>query len=120
MLGALLGLPGEQLPARTGDLHSVIKSSDFYSARQWHSSGMYTDYDRPLGLEHDLMVCLPSALPPTAGPGRYVQLTLMRGPGPDFSERDRALLTLLRPHLYRAYLDAERRHGHRLPAAVRS
>ena len=32
-----------------------------------------------------------------------------RGPGPDFSERDRALLTLLRPHLHQAYLDAERR-----------
>ncbi|HEY2503240.1 MAG TPA: hypothetical protein VGI68_17985 [Mycobacterium sp.] len=29
--------------------------------------------------------------------------------GPDFSERDRALLTLIRPHLHRAYLDAERR-----------
>jgi len=27
----------------------------------------------------------------------------------DFSERDRALLALLRPHLHRAYLDAERR-----------
>jgi DNA-binding CsgD family transcriptional regulator len=33
----------------------------------------------------------------------------MRGPGPDFSERDRDLLTVLRPHLYQAYLDAERR-----------
>ena len=32
-----------------------------------------------------------------------------RGPGPDFSERDRALLVLLRPHLYQACLDAERR-----------
>jgi DNA-binding NarL/FixJ family response regulator len=27
---------------------------------------------------------------------------------PDFSERDRALLSLLRPHLHQAYLDAER------------
>ena len=33
---------------------------------------------------------------------------LSRGPGPDFSESDRALLTLLRPHLHQAYLDAER------------
>ena len=31
------------------------------------------------------------------------------GPGLDFSERDRALLVLLRPHLQQAYLDAERR-----------
>ena len=92
--------------ARTGDQRSVIKVADFYSARQWHCTGMYTDRDRLLGLEHYLMVCLPRALPPTAGPGRYVRLTLTRGPGPDFSERDRAVLTLLGPHLDQAYLDA--------------
>ena len=34
---------------------------------------------------------------------------LTRGCGPDFSERDRMLLALLRPHLHQAYLDAERR-----------
>ena len=95
--------------ARTGDQRSVITIADFYSARQWHSTGMYTDFYRPMGMEHDLMVCLPSALPPTAGPGRYVRLNLSRGPGPDFSERDRAVLTLLGPHLDRAYLDAARR-----------
>jgi DNA-binding NarL/FixJ family response regulator len=70
---------------------------------------MHSDYYRPLGLEHSLMLCLPRALPPTAGPGRYVRLTLNRGPGPGFSERDRAVLTLLGPHLDQAYLDAERR-----------
>jgi DNA-binding CsgD family transcriptional regulator len=95
--------------ARTGDQRSVITVADFYSARQWHGTGMYTDFYRRTGMEHSLMVCLPSALPPTAGPGRYVRLTLERGPGPDFSERDRAVLTLLGPHLDRAYLDAERR-----------
>src|SRR5438270_7825 len=46
---------------------------------------------------------------PPSGPGRYVRLTLERGPGPDFSERERAVLTLLGPHLDRAYLDVERR-----------
>jgi DNA-binding NarL/FixJ family response regulator len=44
-----------------------------------------------------------------AGPGRTVRLYFWRGPGSDFSERDRALLVLLRPHLHQAYLDAERR-----------
>jgi DNA-binding CsgD family transcriptional regulator len=96
-------------PSRTGDLGSIIKATDFYSIRQRHSTAMYTDYDRPLGLEHHLMVCLPEAPPRIAGPGRHVRLCLSRGPGPDFSERDRALLTLLRPHLHHAYLDAERR-----------
>jgi DNA-binding NarL/FixJ family response regulator len=43
-----------------------------------------------------------------------LRLFLFRGPGADFSEADRALLTLLRPHLHQAYLDAERRR-HPLP-----
>jgi DNA-binding NarL/FixJ family response regulator len=38
-----------------------------------------------------------------------VRLVFFRSSGPDFSERDRALLTLLRPHLHEAFLDAERR-----------
>jgi DNA-binding CsgD family transcriptional regulator len=95
-------------PVRTGDLRGVVKPSDFYSARQWHSTGMYIDCIRPQGLEHHLGVTLPE-LAEMAGPGRYVGLVLHRGPGPDFSERDRALLVLLRPHLYQAYLDVERR-----------
>jgi DNA-binding CsgD family transcriptional regulator len=99
----------DSYPIHTGDLRSVIKPADFYSARQWHSTAMYTDFDRLMGIEHCLMLCLPAAPPPTAGPGRHVRLTLDRRSGPDFSERDRALLTLLRPHLNQAYLDAERR-----------
>jgi DNA-binding CsgD family transcriptional regulator len=92
--------------ARTG---SVVKITDFYSTRQWHSTGMYTDHDRLLGVEHCLMLCLPEAPGRTAGPARHLRLYLSRGPGLDFSERDRAVLTLLRPHLHQAYLDAERR-----------
>jgi DNA-binding CsgD family transcriptional regulator len=92
-------------PDQTGDLRSVTQPSDFYSARQWHSSGMYCDYMRPAGLEHELMLCLP------AGPGRTVRLIFFRGPGRGFSERDRALLILLRPHLVEAYAEAELRRG---------
>jgi DNA-binding CsgD family transcriptional regulator len=99
-------------PDRTGDLRSVIKIADFYSARQWHSTGMYTGLYRPKGYEHELMLTLPAG-PGSAGrvpgPGRTVRLFLFRGPGADFAEADRALLTLLRPHLHQAYLDAERR-----------
>ena len=98
-------------PSRTGDLRSVIKVTDFYSVRQWHSTAMYTDYVRVLGLERHLMLCLPEASPRAAGPGRHVRLYFGRGFGPDFSERDRAVLTLLRPHLYQAFLDAERRRN---------
>jgi hypothetical protein len=84
-------------PDRTGDLCSVIKIADFYSARQWHSTGMYTDYYRLNGFEHELQLCLPDRPGRATGPGRTVRLYLLRGPGPDCSERDRALLTLLRP-----------------------
>jgi DNA-binding CsgD family transcriptional regulator len=96
-------------PDRTGDLRSVVKISDFYSARQWHSIGMYCDIYRPMGLEHDLMLTLPAMPDPGRGPGRTMRLFFFRGPGPDFSERDRATLTLLRPHLEQIYMDAERR-----------
>ncbi len=98
-------------PARTGDLRSVVKTSDFYSMRQWHSTGMYSDCMRPQGMEHHLKLALPELLERTTEAGRYLRLVLHRGPGPDFSERDRALLVLLRPHLYQACLDtARRRH----------
>jgi DNA-binding CsgD family transcriptional regulator len=102
---------GCSYPERSGDLRSIIKVADFYSARQWRSTGMYTDYYRPLGIEHDLMLTLPAGPGPAIDPQQSVRLLFVRGPGPDFTERDRALLTLLRPHLHRAYLDAEsRRH----------
>lgn len=96
-------------PDRAGDLRSVVKISDFYTARQWHSIGSRCGIGRPLGFEHDLMMTLPATPGPFAGPRRTMRLFFFRGPGPDFSERDRAALTLLRPHLHQHYLDAERR-----------
>ena len=94
-------------PDRTGDLRSIIKISDFYSARQWHSTGC--GINRSMGVEHDLTLTLPAAPSPVSGPGRTMRLAFFRGRGSDFSERDRALLILLRPHLRQAYLDAEQR-----------
>ncbi len=60
----------------------------------------------------------PAAGPGKARPGQTLRLFLFRGPGTDFSETDRALLTLLRPHLHHAYLDAERRR-HPSPSSPR-
>ena len=96
-------------PDRSGDLRSVTKVSDFYSARQWHSTIPHTDFFRPLGFEHVLQLCLPGRLGPAAWPQSAAKMMFFRSPGPDFSERDRDLLALLQPHLYRTYLDAERR-----------
>jgi DNA-binding NarL/FixJ family response regulator len=55
------------------------------------------------------MVVLPAGPGPSSGPGRSLRLVFHRDADPDFSERDRALLALLRPHLHQACLDAERR-----------
>ena len=69
-------------PDRTGDLRSVTKPSDFYSVRQWHSTGMYSELIRRWGHEHEMLLCLP------AGHLRTVRMIFWRGPGPDFAERD--------------------------------
>ena len=104
-------------PDRTGDLRSIVKVYDFYSVRQWRSTGFYREIVRPQGFENHIQICLSEPPGPDAGPGRSVRLFFLRGPGLDFSERDRALLTLLRPHLQQAYHDAERR---RSPVPVRT
>jgi DNA-binding CsgD family transcriptional regulator len=101
-------------PDRCGDLRSVTKISDWYSARQWHSAAIYCDYFRAQEFEHQLALCLPATPGSQAGPGRTIRMAFFRGHGRDFSECDRALLTLLRPHLHRAYLNAERRR-HPIP-----
>jgi DNA-binding CsgD family transcriptional regulator len=98
-------------PDRSGDLRSIVRVDDFYSARQWHSTGMYHDVMKPQGIENRIQLCLSEPPGPDVGPGRSVRLIFLRVPGLDFSERDRALLTLLRPHLQQAYHDAERRRS---------
>jgi DNA-binding CsgD family transcriptional regulator len=96
-------------PDRSGDWRSIVKVRDFYSVRQWHSTAMYRDHLRPQGLDNHMGLFLSEPPGPDAGTGRTVRLFFLRASGPDFSERDRALLTLLRPHLQQAYNDAERR-----------
>jgi DNA-binding CsgD family transcriptional regulator len=80
-------------PERTGDLASVTMFSDFYDDLTVLDSGMYQEFMAPSGVRHEIRLCLP------AGPGRTLRLIFFRGPGPSFTERDRAILTLLRPHI---------------------
>ena len=91
-------------PDRTADLRSVTSISDFYSERQWRS--VECGINRPLGFHRGLMLSLP---PSTPSAGRTLRLFFFRQTGMDFSDRDRNMLTLLRPHLHQSYLDAERR-----------
>lgn len=100
-------------PGHSGDLVSVTMESDFYSVRALHDTGMYIDHLRPNNIEHEMMVCLPS------GPGRTLRLLFFRGKGAGFTERDRALLTLLRPHLHAAYVAVERKRLGQVPLTPR-
>ncbi len=87
----------------------VTAVSDFFPAWQWHETGAYREVYRPLGLEHQISLSLASG-PATPGqPSRELRMFLFRCPGPDFSDRDRAVLRLLGPHLRQAYQDAEQR-----------
>lgn len=84
-------------PQRTGDLASVTQLSDFYDDRTCRRSAMSTSRSGSVGVMRELRVCLP------AGPDRILRLLLWRGPGRDFTDRDRAMLRLLRPHLHAAW-----------------
>jgi DNA-binding CsgD family transcriptional regulator len=75
------------------DSPTPLKISDLVSSKAWRNTASYAAVFRPLGLEHEIKLFLTAP----AGHARY--FSLMRAPGRDFDERDRALLSLLRPHL---------------------
>ena len=72
----------------------VMSTSDFYSDRQWHSTGMYTEVLRPAGVEQELVMPLPA--PP--GIARRVVFFRARGRGA-FTSDERDAAVLLQPHL---------------------
>ena len=80
-------------------LSTAVKMSDFVSQPQWRGMGLYSAFYRPLGCES--MLALEVSSEPIS-----IDVALFRDGGADFSERDRALLTQLRPHLLNAYRNA--------------
>ncbi|TCC50662.1 hypothetical protein E0H75_10720 [Kribbella capetownensis] len=80
----------------------MIRLSGFVSDRQLRASPLYVEYCSA-AMFRAVSVSFPDE------PGYVSRLMLWRGPGRDFDERDRLMLTLLRPHLYAAYRTAERR-----------
>lgn len=102
------------LPDRTGDHALVARDSDLESSAERRRSGMWTECLRPAGVLHEIMVCLDAG-----GPQRTLRLLFTRSAGPDFSDRDVAVLTLLRPHLQDAFVAAERRRRGLLPLTAR-
>lgn len=98
----------------SGDIVSVTRQSDLQTEREYHDSAMYLEVVHPNGIEHEMMVCLDAG-----APQRTLRLLFWRGPGIDFSDRDVAVLTFLRPHLQAAYAAAERRRHHAPALTVR-
>lgn len=83
---------------RTGD-GAARTWSDFITQRQLHSTDLYNELFRRLEVEREMVATLPADRPLLIG------IVVMRG-GRDFSDRDRAMLDLLRPHLANAYSNA--------------
>jgi DNA-binding CsgD family transcriptional regulator len=81
----------------------ALRITDVVSRARFRNSAFYSAVMRSLGFEHEVKLWLP------APPGHARFFELERGPGPDFDERDRWFLSLLRPHLARLRLRWERR-----------
>jgi len=84
---------------RTGDARAH-KISDFLSQPQFHRLGLYNEFFRRVNVEHLIAFTL------HLDRARLTGIALTRR-GPDFSERDRLCLNLLRPHLIQAHRNVE-------------
>jgi len=74
----------------------ALKLSDFHTRRELHRLEVYADWFRPYGIEYELEVGIPSPLD-------HTKTFLFDNERRDFTERDRALLNLLQPHLIQLY-----------------
>ena len=108
----LLGVIGREWrehPVLTRDLareaHGARKISDFVDARTWRRRALFNDFYRPLGMTRELAAQM------SWGPAGSTCCVALHRAGRDFSERDRAMLALVSPHLRaaRARLAADAR-----------
>lgn len=80
---------------------SARKISDFLTQRQFRRLGLYSEFFRRVdGGDYQMVIALP------APPPLVVGISVNRDDR-DFTERDRLVLDLLRPHLIQAYRNAE-------------
>jgi DNA-binding CsgD family transcriptional regulator len=80
----------------------ALRFSDIASPGELRELPLYREFYAPLGVEHQIAFILPST------PQLTIGVALTRG-DVDFSERDRRLLELTRPHMIQAYRAAELR-----------
>ena len=84
--------------ARTGDA-SAARTSDFYSSREWREFGLYQHVYKAWGCEDSLAVGLPAP--------RGLIACICSERDKAFSDRERTLMNVVRPHLAQAYRSAE-------------
>jgi DNA-binding CsgD family transcriptional regulator len=89
-------------PQVTGDYNTVWKVSDYLTERQLADS-IVGEWFRVIGVRHEVAVPLP------VRGAEDRRLLLFRMSGPDFTERERLLLTMLRPH----FIEIQRAHERR-------
>ena len=87
----------------------ALRFSDVLTRKELRGLSLYRDFYAPLEVEHQIAFILPST------PRLTIGVALTRS-DTDFSERDRQLLELTRPHMIQAYRAAELRE--RLAATV--
>jgi hypothetical protein len=76
-----------------------LKITDFTTQRQWRHSMLYNEFYQPLACEYQIAFASPSA-------DGQVALAF-NSSRRDYSEDDRQLLALLRPHLMQAHANAQ-------------
>lgn len=89
-------------PQLTGDYDTVWKVSDYLSERQMADS-IVGEWFRVLGVHHEVAIPLP------VRGAEDRRMLFFRMSGPDFTERERLLLTMLRPHFIEIHRAHERR-----------
>lgn len=83
---------------RTGDPHA-LRISDFTSRTEFRRLAIYNEFYRQFGLDDQVAVTI------RAEGGSVLGVSAARGQR-NFSERDKELLTVFRPHLLQAYRNA--------------
>lgn len=101
--GSLLAELADQHPliryiGETGD-GSAKRISDFWTQEEFHASDVYQLLYRPMGMEYQMSVALPAPRPVVIG------IVVSRADS-DFSERDRMVFNLTRPHFVQAWHNA--------------
>ncbi|NYJ04027.1 helix-turn-helix transcriptional regulator [Petropleomorpha daqingensis] len=90
-------------PQRTGNLHRVVHTGDFFPTERARRADPMSEVLPEM--RYDMMLSLP------APPGEARRILFFRAEDPSFTERERQLAELIRPHVQEIWLDAERRRA---------